>query len=242
MRAVAVIPARMGSTRVPGKVMTDVRGEPLVVHVWRRAMAASMISEVWVATDSEAVAQAVRAVGGRVIWTEDHYTCGTERVAATLNGISADIILNVQSDCAFIEPSTLDRVVDAFNDPERRFVTAVAAFPEERDPAETSIVKAVVGERGQALYFSRRPIPTGGPWLQHIGVYGFRRAALRQFVEWGPSKLEHSEQLEQLRILENGESIFTVMVEKAGLSIDTPDDLVRLSTTSIDSPSNTPRL
>jgi len=197
MRAVAVIPARMGSKRVPGKVMVDVRGEPLVVHVWRRAKASPMLDEVFVATDSEPVAQAVRDAGGQVIWTDGDYTCGTDRVAAAMKEISADVLLNVQSDCAFLETSTLDSVVCAFDDPTVRFVTAVAEFPDDRDPADPSIVKAVVGERGQALYFSRRPIPMKGPWLQHIGVYGFRRPALRQFFEWGPSKLERSEQLEQ---------------------------------------------
>jgi len=205
-------------------------------------MASAVLDEVWVATDSEQVADAVRDVGGQVLWTEGSYTCGTDRVAAAMKDISADIILNVQSDCAFLEPSILDSLVAAFKNPAIRFVTAVVPFPEGRDPAEPSIVKAVVGAEGEALYFSRAPVPTGGPWLQHIGVYGFRRLALSEFARWGPSPLERSEQLEQLRILENGESIFTVMVDKAGLAIDTPDDLARLSIPSIDSSSINLRL
>lgn len=228
MRAVAVIPARMGSTRLPGKVMADVHGQPLVVHVLERVMRATSIEEAYVATDSVEVADAVKAVGGHVIMTSGDFACGTERVAAAIRGIDAEVVINVQADNGAIEPAVIDAVVGAFDQPGVNVVTPVASFPSDCDPSEPSIVKAVVDGSGRAIYFSRSLIPHGGPWLHHIGVYGFRRSALQEFASWGAGVLEQSERLEQLRFLENGMQIHTVLVGSGVVSVDTPDDLDRL--------------
>jgi 3-deoxy-manno-octulosonate cytidylyltransferase (CMP-KDO synthetase) len=242
MRAVAVIPARMDSERVPGKVLVDVDGEPLVVHVWRRAKAARTIDEAYVATDSQQIASAVQAAGGAVLWTEGSYQCGTDRVAHAVRDVVADIVVNVQADCAYLEPHIVDQTVAALIDSELDVATPIAAFPSDRDPADVSVVKVVVSEQNRAIYFSRRPIPHDGPWKQHIGVYGFKREALMRFAAWPPGTLECSERLEQLRILENGDSIVAVHVEASGISVDCPEDLARLSSLSHDSQTNHSRL
>ena len=242
MRVVAVIPARMDSKRVPGKVLVDVNGEPLVVHVWRRAKAARLIDEAFVATDSQQIASAVRDAGGTVLWTEGAFQCGTDRVAHAVRELAADIVVNVQADCAYLDPQIVDQTVVALMNPGVEIATPVADFPSDRDPIDASIVKTVVSEQSRAIYFSRLPIPHGGPWKQHIGIYGFKREALSRFASWTPSALECSERLEQLRILENGGSIFAVHVEASGISVDCPEDLTRLSSLSPDSPKNHSRL
>jgi 3-deoxy-manno-octulosonate cytidylyltransferase (CMP-KDO synthetase) len=156
-----------------------------------------------------------------------------------MQGLDAELVINVQVDNGDLDPTVVEAVLSAFLDPDVQFATAVAPFPAERDPADPSIVKAVVDHSGRAIAFSRAPIPHRGPWLQHIGVYGFRWGALQQFAAWGRGGLEQSEQLEQLRILEHGAAIQTVHVAHAGFGIDTQADLDRLlSSFSESSPNN----
>ena len=228
MRAVAVIPARMGSTRFPGKVLADINGRPMVTHVWERAMAAHLVQRVVVATDSDAVEAAIVRAGGEVIRTTGTFDTGSDRVASVIGGLDADLVVNVQADNLDIAPSTIDAVVRCFDDPSVQVATPVSPFPESLDPRDPSNVKVVLSDDGRAMYFSRSPVPFGGPWLLHIGVYGFRPHVLKQFASWGRGHIEGAEQLEQLRLLEHGVSIHTVVVDQAAVGVDTPADLERL--------------
>ncbi len=228
MRAVAVIPARMGSTRYPGKVLVEINGRPMIGCVWERAMAATLVDRVVVATDSDEIEAAVRRMGGEVIRTTGTFDTGTDRVASVLDGLNADLVVNVQADNPDIDPATIDGVIQCFDDPAVEVATPVSPFPEALDPRDSSKVKVVLSEDGRAIYFSRAPVPFGGPWLLHIGVYGFRPKLLKQFAAWGRGRIEGSEQLEQLRLLEHGVSIHTVMVQQAAVGVDTPADLERL--------------
>jgi len=227
MRAVAVIPARMDSNRFPGKVLAEIHGQPMVCCVWERAVGAQLVDRVVVATDSDEVEAAIRRVGGEVIRTSGTFDSGTDRVASVLGELDGDVVINVQADNPDIEPETIDAVIRCFDDPEVQVATPVARFPESIDPTDPSKVKVVVGDNGRAIYFSRSPVPHGGPWLLHIGVYGFRPKLLKQFLAWGKGRIEGLEQLEQLRLLEHGVSIQAVVVEQAAVGVDTPADLSR---------------
>ena len=228
MRAVAVIPARMGSTRFPGKVLAEINGRPMVAHAWERAMGAKHVDQVVVATDSDEVEAAIVRLGGEVIRTTGTFASGTDRVASVLDGLDADLVVNVQADNADIDPATIDAVIRCFEDPMVQVATPVSPFPDTLDPRDSSKVKVVLSEDGRAMYFSRSPVPFDGPWLLHIGVYGFRPKLLKQFAAWGRGRIEGAEQLEQLRLLEHGVSIHTVLVEQAAVGVDTPADLDRL--------------
>ncbi len=219
-----VIPARFGSTRLPGKAMADIHGQPMVVRVLERVRRAG-VGAVVVATDDVRIAEAVRSAGGEAVMTRDDHTSGTDRIAEALGLLSwdGDVVVNVQGDEPLIEPSTIDALLAAMADPEVQVATVAA--PLTGDPAQPSVVKVAVDQRGRALYFSRAPIPFGGPYLHHIGIYAYRTGALARFVASRPSPLERIERLEQLRFLELGSPIAVVQVDEAPPSVDTPADL-----------------
>jgi 3-deoxy-manno-octulosonate cytidylyltransferase (CMP-KDO synthetase) len=191
-------------------------------------MAATLVDRVVVATDSDEIEAAVRRMGGEVIRTTGTFDSGSDRVASVLDGLDADLVVNVQADNPHIEPATIDGVIRCFDDPAVEVATPVSPFPEALDPRDPSKVKVVLSEDGRAIYFSRAPVPFGGPWLLHIGVYGFRPKLLKQFAAWGKGRIEGLEQLEQLRLLEHGVSIHALVVEQAAVGVDTPADLARL--------------
>lgn len=228
MRAVAVIPARMGSKRFPGKVLTSVRGEPLVVHVWRRLLTVGVLDAVYVATGDDRVAEVVSAAGGEVLLTKGIHRCGTDRVAEAIEPVAADIVVNVQADCAQLDPVVVDQVVSAIRVHDHAVVTPVTPLTDSTMAASPDCVKAVVDETGRGIYFSRSPVPHSGPWLRHVGIYGFRRQTLETFAALGPSRLELAEDLEQLRLIDNGIPIQTILTDTAGISVDSPSDLRRL--------------
>lgn len=211
-----MIPARYGSSRLPGKALADLGGSPMVVHVWRRARMA--LEHVVVATDDPRIAEAVRAAGGLAVMTGEAPN-GTARVAAA--AVEADVIVNVQGDEPFVDPAHILAVGRAVDD---AHPIATAAAP-LADPADPARVKVVTDARGRALYFSRAPIPHGGPWRLHVGLYAFAREVLERVVRLPPSALELSERLEQLRWLEAGYPIQVVDVDRAEGGIDTPADL-----------------
>ena len=226
MAATVIIPARMGSRRLPGKVLEAVGGVPMVVAVLRRAQRARGVVQVVVATDDVRVADAVAAHGGTVVLTGSHHLSGTDRVAEAAARMGVDLVVNVQGDEPLIEPSVIEAVIDRLVSGDAPVVTVSA--PLESDPAAPERVKVVTDVNGRALFFSRKPIPTAGPWRVHLGVYGFRAAALRAFASWPPGKLERSERLEQLRFLENGMAISVVQVHESAQAVDTPADLERV--------------
>jgi len=228
-----LIPARMASTRLPGKPLADIAGRPMIVHVLRRAEAARL-GPVVVATDEETIATAVEKAGGRAVMTRADHASGSDRIFEALGVVDpeggARIVINVQGDLPTLEPDALEAVLTPLADPAVDIATLAAEITRDDERTNPNVVK-VVGSpvapfRLRALYFTRASAPYGeGPLYHHIGVYAFRRAALERFVTLPPSPLEQREKLEQLRALEAGMRIDAVIVETVPLGVDTPEDL-----------------
>jgi 3-deoxy-manno-octulosonate cytidylyltransferase (CMP-KDO synthetase) len=233
-----LIPARMASSRLPGKPLADIAGEPMIVHVLRRAQAARL-GPVVVATDSEAIAACVEKAGGRAAMTRSDHGSGSDRIfealpAADLSG-RAGIIVNVQGDLPMLAPADIAAAIEPLADPAVDIGTLAAEIEREQERLDPNVVKVVgtpVGRRRlRALYFTRAPAPAGeGPLYHHIGLYAYRRAALARFVALPPSALEVRERLEQLRALEAGMRIDVTIVDSVPLGVDTPADLERART------------
>jgi 3-deoxy-manno-octulosonate cytidylyltransferase (CMP-KDO synthetase) len=236
MAAVLVlIPARMASTRLPGKPLADIAGEPMIVHVMRRAQAAA-VGPVVVATDSEAIAACVEKAGGRALMTRADHVSGSDRIFEALTAAdpegSADIIVNVQGDLPTLAPTDIAAALAPLADPAVDIGTLAAEISEAQERANPNVVKVVGSPVGpgrlRALYFTRATAPSGeGPLYHHIGLYAYRRAALARFVGLPPSPLERREKLEQLRALEAGMCIDVSVVASVPLGVDTPEDLER---------------
>lgn len=232
---VAVIPARYGSSRLPGKALADIGGVPMVVRVWRQASKARSLSRVLVATDDERIAHAVREAGGEAEMTMSTHQSGTDRIAEVAGRIGAEIYLNVQGDLPFMEPADLDALATPMQaDSTIAMATLATPFLSVAEWRNPNKVKVVCDDRGDALYFSRSPIPylrdgAGLPphALHHIGVYGYRRGFLLEFASLKPGILEQVEKLEQLRAIERGHRIRVVMAAAPPLEVDTPEDLAR---------------
>jgi len=230
----AVIPARWGSTRFPGKPLADLVGEPMVVHVARRAASAASVDEVLVATDDERIASAVRAAGFDAVLTGE-CPSGTDRVAAALaNRTGWRLVLNLQGDEPLLSGANVDALVAGMDAmPVVGIGTLCRPLPRERS-ADPNAVKVVRDLRGLALYFSRAPIPhprdaetAQGLARLHLGIYAYRPGALARFVSLPPSALERAEGLEQLRALENGLDILVIDAPHESWGVDTPEDLRR---------------
>ena len=228
-----LIPARMASTRLPGKPLADIAGQPMIVHVLRRAEAAG-IGVVAVATDSEPIAAAVEKAGGRAVMTRADHVSGSDRIFEALGLIDpegrAKIVVNVQGDLPTLSPHDLKAALGPLADPAVDIATLAAEIkkPEERDnPNVVKVAGSTVAPgRLRALYFGRASAPAvDGPLYHHIGLYAYRRAALVRFVKLPPSPLELRERLEQLRALEAGMRIDVTIVGSVPLGVDTPTDL-----------------
>jgi 3-deoxy-manno-octulosonate cytidylyltransferase (CMP-KDO synthetase) len=237
MQVVAVIPARFGSTRFPGKPLAHQTGKFLIQHVYEQVVAARRVNRCLVATDDQRIADAVESFGGEAVMTRADHASGTDRIAEVVRGLSGqpdDVILNVQGDEPEIEPGYLDRLVERLAaDRACPVATLASPFPPQADPHDPSCVKVVCDHDGKALYFSRALIPyprknhaaTGDPrWLLHLGVYAYRRAFLLEFATWETGPLERVERLEQLRVLERGHAMAVEVVAQACAGVDTPED------------------
>jgi 3-deoxy-manno-octulosonate cytidylyltransferase (CMP-KDO synthetase) len=242
---VAIIPARFGSTRLPGKPLSDIHGQPMVQRVYERVRRASCISRVLVATDDERIARAVERFGGEAVLTSPHHASGTDRLAEAAAGLDAEVIVNVQGDEPLIDPAVVDAVVEPFaHEPDLEMATVSLPLRSLADMLSPTVVKVVADARGNPLYFSRSPIPfvrDGGPpdaraaagravasglARQHVGIYAYRKDALLRFAALPRSPLEEAEGLEQLRALAAGMTIRVVPREgEAGRAVDTPADL-----------------
>jgi 3-deoxy-manno-octulosonate cytidylyltransferase (CMP-KDO synthetase) len=244
---VAIIPARFGATRLPGKPLADIHGKPLIQHVWERVAAARTPQRVLVATDDDRIAAAVRGFGGEVAMTSAAHATGTDRVAEAARALEADIVVNVQGDEPLLDPAGIDAVARALvDDPELPMATLSLPLRELDEMMSPSAVKVVTDAAGDALYFSRSPIPhvrTADGTLEsaareslarglarlHVGLYAYRRAALLRFASLPAARLEEAEGLEQLRALHHRMRIRVVAVEGARtVAVDTPQDLERV--------------
>jgi 3-deoxy-manno-octulosonate cytidylyltransferase (CMP-KDO synthetase) len=233
MGAVAIIPARLGSTRFPRKVLAADTGRPLIQHVCQRAALARRVSRVVVATDADEVARAVRGFGGEVVMTRADHPNGTSRLAeaaATLSLSPDSLIVNVQGDEPEVEPDAIDAAIDACERSGAQVATIASHFSPGEDPSSPHLVKVVRSMAGDALYFSRALIPhhrdPGGPAtppLRHVGLYVYRRDFLDRYASLSPTPLEQTESLEQLRVLEHGYRIAVAVHDCTGQGIDTPE-------------------
>lgn len=235
-RSIILIPARLKATRLPDKPLADIHGQPMIVHVWRRAMAAE-IGRVVVATDSEAIAAAIRAAGGEAVMTRADHASGSDRIYEALNTVDpegeVDVVVNLQGDLPTLDPKLVKTCIAplAARGPDIATLAAEITNEEERyNPNVVKIVGAALRDRNRlrALYFTRATAPHGdGPLYHHVGIYAYRRTALERFVALPPSGLEMREKLEQLRALEDGMRIDVSIVDTVPLGVDTPADLDR---------------
>jgi len=247
--AVAVIPARYDSTRLPGKPLLLLGGKPLVLWVAERALAARTISRVLVATDDSRIIDAVEAAGFEAIMTRSDHASGSDRVAEVALHVDAEIIVNVQGDEPLIDPGTIDRAVDALIEDGEAMMATACEMIDTADVLSRSVVKVVMDDQGRALSFSRNPIPFPNQAVQHHGsieaalrnepallfsfrkhtwLYAYRREFLLEFTGWPPSVSETAESLEQLRALERGVTIKLVEAAAPSIGIDTKEDLERV--------------
>jgi len=242
---VGIIPARYGSSRLPGKPLSDIHGKTLIERVHARACGARSLDRVLVATDDERIAATVRGFGGEVALTSPRHPSGTDRLAEAVATIEAEIVVNVQGDEALLDPAGIDAAVEALvADPGLPISTLSLPLASEEEMLDTSVVKVVTDAAGNALYFSRAPIPHAraedpraaaagaiarGLARQHVGLYAYRREALARFASLPRSPLEEAEGLEQLRALHHGMRIRVVeMKGESSPAVDTPEDLERV--------------
>jgi 3-deoxy-manno-octulosonate cytidylyltransferase (CMP-KDO synthetase) len=230
-----VIPARMASTRLPGKPLADIAGVPMIVHVVRRAQAAQL-GTVVVATDSEPIFACVEKAGTRAVMTRADHASGSDRIFEALGAVDpagrCGIVVNVQGDLPTVEPDDIRAALAPLADPAVDIATLAAEIARAEERTNPNVVKVVGSPLGpkrlRALYFTRATAPAGeGPLYHHIGLYAYRRGALERFVKLLPSPLEQREKLEQLRALEAGMRIDVAIVDSVPLGVDTPEDLER---------------
>ena len=232
-----IIPARFASVRFPGKPLTPILGRPMFLWVWERARLCPGLISVSLATDDDRIAEAARAHGVPVVMTSPDHPGGTDRVreAAELLGISREaVVVNIQGDEPALDPACLTALISAFADPTVR--SATLAYPLPRaEAANPNRVKVVCAANGDALYFSRSPLPfvrenVGAPILGHMGLYAFTRETLDRYVSLPPTILERTEKLEQLRLLENGIPMRVIQVKEPSLGVDAPEDVPAVET------------
>ena len=231
MNIAIVIPARMGSTRFPGKPLASLAGRPMIAHVIQQALAADL-GPVFVATDDERIAAVVRGTGAAVCMTRADHPSGSDRLAEAVSEIDCEIVVNVQGDEPLIDPAAIRAVVEPFND-DAYLPMATLAHPLRRDTDlhDANVVKVVCNAKGRAMYFSRAPIPyprdITAPALQHVGLYAYRKEFLLIYPSLGSCAAEQSEQLEQLRVLHHGYDIAVTIGDFHCIGVDTPADLER---------------
>jgi 3-deoxy-manno-octulosonate cytidylyltransferase (CMP-KDO synthetase) len=235
---IVLIPTRLASTRLPNKPLADIAGAPMILHVWRRAVAAE-VGPVVVASGDSAIAEAVERVGGRAVLTDPDLPTGSDRIHAAVGELDPDrahdAVINVQGDMPMLDPAAIRLALAALDDPETDIATLAAEIADPAALHETSVNKVAAGfldptRPARALYFSKAPVPWGeGPHYEHVGLYAYRRAALDRFVSLPRGVLEERERLEQLRALEAGMCISVSLIDPAwlGVQVDTPADLDR---------------
>lgn len=237
---IALIPARYGSTRFPGKPLASIAGKPMVQHVYERVNQAAKVSHLYVVTDDERIAKVVQDFGGEYIMTDPDLPTGTDRIASAALETRADIIVNVQGDEPLIEPGLIDDTIDpVLYNPNIDIATPIKRITSLEDLTNPNVVKVVLGEENRALYFSRSAIPyrrdipqehwlDGYTYWKHLGLYVYRKPTLLKFAETEQTDLERAEQLEQLRILAQGAHIRCVETEFETVAVDRPEDITKV--------------
>ncbi len=245
MKITAIIPARYASTRFDGKALADIKGKPMVRHVYERTALARLVSEVIIATDDERIASVVRGFGGRVVMTSRDHETGTDRLAEVAAGLDSDLVVNVQGDEPLIDPAMIDEAIRPLvADSDILMGTLKSRIRNLHDFLSPNVVKVVTDRSGFALYFSRSPLPNfrdkwndlkdeafnSGKLLcyKHVGLYVYRRDFLLKYARMAPTPLELSEKLEQLRVLEHGYRIRVVETAHESIGVDTPADLEKV--------------
>ena len=237
MKALIIIPARMKSSRLPGKPLADIHGKPMIAHVYERALE-SGAGPVIVACAEPEIAAAIAEIGGQAVLTDPDLPSGTDRVRAAADIFDPDkaydVVINVQGDMPALDPAIIGQTLDLLSAHDDCDIATAAVYTEnQREIADPNVVKAIMAENGRALYFTRASAPTGqdekgsSGVYHHVGLYAYRRAALDRFCALPPSPLEKRERLEQLRALEYGMSIYAAIITSAPDGVDTPEDLER---------------
>ncbi|HOW87199.1 MAG TPA: 3-deoxy-manno-octulosonate cytidylyltransferase [Candidatus Omnitrophota bacterium] len=233
VKAIGVIPARLGSTRLSEKILRSVAGKPMIQHVWERAKQAKKFEDVIIATDDARIEACVRGFGGKACMTRKDHPNGTSRIAEVTERFKQDIVINIQGDQPLVDPKALDEMVSIFEKEKNvEMLTLAVRMTDKASYENPNVVKVVCDAEGNALYFSRAAIPffqgkqdCAFSFLKHLGVYGYRRDFLKEFIGWGPGVLENTEKLEQLRVLERGRSIRVIETAYDFISVDTEEDL-----------------
>ena len=235
MKILAVIPARYESSRFPGKPLVDLHGKPMIQHVYERVQQVPSVGQVLVATDDERIINAVRAFGGQACMTSPDHPTGTDRIVEVIQNQPCEWVLNVQGDEPTIAPDVLETLIQrALADGSCPMATLVFRSDDPNTWRDPHVVKAILAQNQRALYFSRSPVPYvrdhvfRGCW-KHFGVYLYRRDFLLEFANWPTTPLEQQEQLEQLRVLENGYSILCVESPVDSIGVDVPEDLTHVA-------------
>lgn len=241
MKILAVIPARYGSTRFPGKPLADILGKPMIQRVYEQVQKTRKINHIVVATDDQRIFQAVTAFGGNAVMTSENHPSGTDRCFEAFQKTEGkfDAIINVQGDEPFIDPEQIDQLAELISLKKVDIATLISPIKDISLLWDSNVVKVVISKTGKALYFSRQAIPFNRnaikelwldehPYFRHLGIYAYKSEVLEAVTKLPPSGLEKTESLEQLRWLENDFYIQTGITEKEGVSIDTADDLKKL--------------
>jgi len=240
MKVIGVIPARLGSTRFKAKVIANLLGKPVIQHVWENAKKARTLDDLVIACDDESIMRVVQEFGGKAVYTSVDQPSGTDRLAEVVNPLDVDIAVNIQGDEPLMKPIMIDNLVIALQEEKiAQMATVIKKIGDDSELTNSNIVKAVIDKNGYALYFSRYAIPynrTGEDeenkkrpkYYKHIGLYAFRKEFLFTFRNLPKSSLETAEELEQLRVLENGYKIKTVETTFDTIGVDTPEDLKRV--------------
>ncbi len=235
MKIGCVIPARFGSTRLPGKPLADIAGKPMIQRVYERVTNAKKPEVFIVATDDQRVYDAVQSFGGTVVMTDANHPTGTDRLAEVAQQYTdIDVIINVQGDEPMIDANLIDQLAELFESDDALQMATVATPLLEEEYDEPSAVKVILNKRNDAMYFSRSLIPyprhdfVNTP-LKHIGIYAYRRQFLLDYAKMEPTAAEQTESLEQLRALENGFAIRVITTDKRFVGVDTPEDLARVN-------------
>ncbi len=239
MKIIAMIPARYGATRFPGKLMADLAGKPVIVRTYEAAMDTQLFEEVYVVTDSEIIKNEIEKYGGKSLLSQKKHECGSDRIAEAVENMPVDIIVNIQGDEPFVKRESLEKLLTVFKGEDAASIDLASLMHETKDwkdMIDPNYVKVIVDQKNFALYFSRLPIPypsdktAATRYFKHIGIYAFKKQAILDFYHLPIGMLEAAEKIECIRYLEYGKKIKMIETSFMGIQIDTPQDLKKANT------------